>query len=281
MSACAITMVWNEAERLPRWIAHYGAALGRENLFVLDDGSDDGSTADLGPANVIRHARRPFDERARAEQLSRFATERLADYRTVVVCDVDELLIPFDGAPLAQALEAAAPEVVTAIGLDVMHKLDSEEPLHAEEPLLAQRRHARLNPTYCKPLVTRAPIRWRPGLHFSDHPIAFSGLLLLHLRYADLASGLARLAQLRQVEVLDQDVFSTHWRGEDAAFTSVLERADTAAYAELTRADIDVWEALLSARLEGSPPNAVERIRHLWDNHPSWFTLPDRLRTAA
>ena len=83
-----------------------------------------------------------------------------------------------------------------------------DAPLDPARPLLVQRRHARLNPTYCKPLVTRAPIRWRPGLHFSDATTAFDDLLLLHTRYADRAQAVVRLAQLRTVDVAYQAAFS-------------------------------------------------------------------------
>ena len=278
MSACVISTVWNEAARLPRWLAHYGAAVGPEHLFLEDDGSDDGSTEGLGAVNVIRRPRGTYDERARTTRLSAWASELLQRYDTVVYADADELLVPADGSRLRDWLARSHPPTVTAIGFDVMEVPNVDAPLDPARPLTAQRRHARLNPTYCKPLVTRAPIRWRPGLHFSDATTAFDGLLLLHTRYADRAQAIARLAQLRTVDVADQAIFSHHWLAADAAITDTLDAAARAPWRPFSPADMAHWEALLCERLSGHPPNAVNLIRGLWDEHPSWFVLPDGLR---
>ncbi len=254
MSTCVISTVWNEAARLPRWIAHYGAAVGLQNLFLSDDGSDDGCTQELGPVNVIRRPRGVFDERERTTRLSAWADELLQRYDTVICADADELLVPADGSTLGEWLGRPHPPTVTALGFDVMEVPGLDTPLDPARPLLAQRRHARLNPTYCKPLVTRAPIRWRPGLHFSDATTAFDDLLLLHTRYADRAQAVARLAQLRTVEVADQAAFSFHWKAADSAITDVLDAAARAPWRALTPADARHWEALLQARLAGNPP---------------------------
>jgi len=40
-------MAYNESFYLKRWYRWYGSQLGIENCFVLDHGSDDGSTDDL------------------------------------------------------------------------------------------------------------------------------------------------------------------------------------------------------------------------------------------
>ena len=37
---CALTTARNEPGFVQKWVAHYGAALGAENLFVLLDGHD-------------------------------------------------------------------------------------------------------------------------------------------------------------------------------------------------------------------------------------------------
>ncbi|MBV8156265.1 MAG: hypothetical protein JO278_01335, partial [Dyella sp.] len=57
----AFTMVYNESLNLPIWLRYYGSLLGRENLFVLDDGSDDRSTETLS-CNRIRLPRCDKDE---------------------------------------------------------------------------------------------------------------------------------------------------------------------------------------------------------------------------
>ncbi|MEO5652825.1 MAG: glycosyltransferase family 2 protein, partial [Marmoricola sp.] len=49
----AITFCRDEGRMLPLWIKYYGAQFGVENLYVVDDNSEDGSTDDL-PCDVLR-----------------------------------------------------------------------------------------------------------------------------------------------------------------------------------------------------------------------------------
>ena len=39
----AVTMVYNEPEFIPLWIKYYGEQVGKENCYIVDNGSDDGS----------------------------------------------------------------------------------------------------------------------------------------------------------------------------------------------------------------------------------------------
>ena len=87
MNVAAITMVFNEACFLPVWLKHYGSQLGYGNLFVIDDGSTDGSTANLAIANLITKKRCLFDEDARAQLISRFHEELLHLYDVVLYAD--------------------------------------------------------------------------------------------------------------------------------------------------------------------------------------------------
>src|ERR1700712_6045729 len=48
----AITFCRDEGRMLPLWIRYYGGQFGVENLFVVDDNSEDGSTDDLA-CNVL------------------------------------------------------------------------------------------------------------------------------------------------------------------------------------------------------------------------------------
>lgn len=274
METAAFTMVWNEAERLPRWLAYYGGELGRRNLFVLDDGSDDGSTESLHEVNVVRLPRKSaFDELSRVRLVSDFATGLLREFRTIIYSDVDEFIIPKDAGALGAALARSEVPTITTIGFDVMHRSALEPSLLPSIPIMAQRQHARFNATYSKPLVTKVPISWRPGFHFSDQPIAFDGLILFHTRYADLETGLRRLKQSRQVSITDK-LYTTHWNAPDEDFAAPLQRANNAKYQEFSPHSIDVWEDLMLKRLQASPQNAIALIRDLPDLHPSDYRFP-------
>ncbi|MGI4940925.1 MAG: glycosyltransferase family 2 protein, partial [Janthinobacterium lividum] len=73
MRIAALTMVWNEPFFLPLWLRHYGRHLGPQNCFVLDHGSDDGSTEHLGGACRVLLPRTPLDEEKRARAVSSMA----------------------------------------------------------------------------------------------------------------------------------------------------------------------------------------------------------------
>ena len=59
--AC-VTMAHNEADMLPLWLRHYDRQVGLEACYVLDHGSNDGSTAELKGAHHLRLEYSPLDE---------------------------------------------------------------------------------------------------------------------------------------------------------------------------------------------------------------------------
>src|SRR5436190_8925665 len=90
----AITFVRDEAEMLPRWLAHYGAELGYDNLVVLDDNTVDGSTDDL-PCLHYRLPPGPWKapwSKTRLRLVNGLAGGLLAVNDAVLYTDVDEFL---------------------------------------------------------------------------------------------------------------------------------------------------------------------------------------------
>ncbi|MGU3536374.1 glycosyltransferase family 2 protein [Methylobacterium sp. A54F] len=284
MRLAALTMVYNEAARLPRWLDHYGRHFGRDNLRVIDHGSRDGTRDLLDGVGVIPLARTVFDERARAAFVSDTAAALLDSHDGVVFTDVDEFLIPAAGgglsAHLAARLTGDRPGTVTAIGFDVLHHLGTDGPLRPDRPLLRQRPHIAFAPYYCKPAATRVPVRWRPGFHFCDRPVAFGGLFLFHTRLADLDAGLARLAESRTI-AMEEMRFGTHWRLADAEFRGEIEAARHHDYRPLTEGDVAYWQAEFLRRLAGEPPNAIARVEDLARIRHAHFRVPEHLLDAV
>src|SRR5580700_7615446 len=93
MSVFALTFAYNETFFLPRWVAYYGRQLGLENLYVLDHGSNDLSTMGLGPVNIIKVPRTPYDEVKRIF-FGSFMHSALMQYHSAgFVMDVDEFIV--------------------------------------------------------------------------------------------------------------------------------------------------------------------------------------------
>jgi hypothetical protein len=213
-------MVYNEPVWAKVWVRHYAGMIGAGNCLVLDHGTTDGSTADLGVA-VETVPRGVLDEAERARIVSDRVARLLERYDAVVHTDADELLIGMDDEPQALERAAAREPVVTAVGLDLQHLPDEEPALDPGRPIGVQRRWVRFSGAMCKPALVRRPVRWTPGFHGCDAPARWGGLYLLHLRYADLGLGLKRLRRSRSLQFAGPDT-NTHQRVPDEAFEAMM-----------------------------------------------------------
>lgn len=196
-----VTMVYNEPHHLPVWCRHYGKDVGPSACYIIDHGSDDGSTDDLSGFNHLRIPRSPQDDEQRTHFINQFCAGLLSWYESVIYVDVDELLVadPALYPSLTQFSLSNTHPVITAIGLDVIHRPEHENGLDNTKPLLEQRRHVRFSSAMCKPTLIRTPITWAPGFHCHAEaaPRLETPLFLFHTRYADLPSGLERLERTR------------------------------------------------------------------------------------
>ena len=221
MRVAALTMMHNEPVWARAWARHYTREVGAENCLVLDHGSTDGSTRDLG-VRVERVGRGALDEDARAALVSDVTRELLRGYDAVVHSDADELVLA-DPDRFADLRDYAsrAPRVATAVGLDLHHIPGEEGALRPGEMLGGQRRWVRFSAAMCKPALVQAPVRWRPGFHACDAAPVFGALYLVHLRYADLDAGLARLRRTRAQTFAQADT-NPHQRVGDEAFEGMM-----------------------------------------------------------
>lgn len=217
-----VTMVYNERVRLPQWLAHYARQVGLAHCYVIDHGSDDGSTEDLKGASRILLPRSPQDNDLRLGLVSDIVRGLLRYYRRVAYVDADELLLadPRTYADLndyAARMEAPA---VTSIGLEVVHA-PGEPPLDPAQPIGPQRGWAIYSSSMCKTNMIGAPVHWAPGWHSHDGKPRFDSLYLFHLRHADRDQALARLAITRTMPWAS-DAAGRHQRVDDSWMEGVL-----------------------------------------------------------
>lgn len=169
--AFAMTTLRNDTLFLPRWVAHYGAAVGRENLFIILDGHDQSAPDGLGPVNILRlphhPAPRATGDRRRARIMSDIARGLMRLYDIAILADVDEFLVldPLVGQDLIGYLATRRGAAISALGLDVGQHMQLEQPLDPARPFLDQRRFAHVSARYTKPVVARKPVTWGSGLH--------------------------------------------------------------------------------------------------------------------
>lgn len=192
---CAITMARGDGFFLRKWVDHYGAAFGRENLFVYLDGEDqeipsfcEGVRVEKVPrveGNVARA------DKGRIHFLSDAAATLLDRYDLAVGTDADEYLSvdPALGLSLAEYLSTReVRSSLSALGLDVGQVEGVEATLSEELPFLSQRSRAVLSPRYTKACILGAKLRWGSGFHrVKGHNFHIDpNLYLFHFGYADL-----------------------------------------------------------------------------------------------
>lgn len=218
MRIAAMTFVLNEFTNLPIWIRHYGGNFGHENLFVVDRGSDDGSTLDLGRINKIRVPRDAFDEHQKTNFLASMQRGLLEYYDAVVYTDCDEIIVPDPAryAGLRQYIETRDFEYATCVGLNIHHVLTREPPLDFTRPILEQRKYAILRVPTCKTAISRIRLNWLPGFHVCDKPPKIDpDLFLFHTRAMDYASLIQRHLFYLQIEWSERSLaanFGAHAR---------------------------------------------------------------------
>jgi hypothetical protein len=186
--AAAITFAYNESFNLQNWIRYFGSQIGTKNLFVVDHGTNDGSTDDLGDVNRIALPHNEFDDNAKTNFVNGLQHGLLNFYDTVIYTDADELVVPDPALypNLTTYLEQRTFDYVSCVGLNIIHMLSVEEPLELAEPILQQRRFAKFASAGCKPAVTRVPMTWAPGFHSSNKPPQIDpALFMFHMKWVD------------------------------------------------------------------------------------------------
>ena len=231
-TAAALTMVRDDAFFLKAWLRHYGGLFGRENCYVVNHGRGEEVARLAEGCNVIGipgDPHRNFDMK-RWRMLNNFVMGLRCYYTHVIVGDVDELVVldPEAGTDLASWLkEQPGDQVLTPLGLEVIHRIDLEqEPVG--ETILGPRRHVRPAPHYSKPCVVSVGTKIARGGHFTqyDKLHAPGHLYLLHLKFCDFDQYCEAMNRRNAVTgALDGSVkdiaIGRHWfaeaRGEDRA----------------------------------------------------------------
>ena len=223
-----ITMVYNESFNLPYWIAYYSSQVDSlSDLYILDHGSDDCSTAFLDKRiNLARLSRECFRENfeaCRMEYIGGFIKYLLAFYRAVIYVDCDEFVVvdPRVSPSLSDYVERLElGRAYSFIGYNVLHDFEAEASLRPGDLISELRSRLELCPAMFKSsLVTSgACVSWSEGFHFSSFKPNFGNLFLFHTRYADLRAGLNRLKITRSISDQPRLKRASHQQISDVTF---------------------------------------------------------------
>ena len=208
---CVITMVRNDEFNLAKWVEYYGRELGKENLYIYFDGTDqtvpdfcEGCMTELRPRNpgmVVK------SEKIRLGFLSEKAAELMAKgYDVVIGTDADEYLVvdPDLGMGLREYLSSIKiKDSVSGLGVDIGQNLNEEGVISGEIPYFQQRRYGYLCSRYTKPSVISSPVTWGSGFHrIKGHNFHIDpNLFLFHTGSIDL--------KMIEDRMSDNDLIST------------------------------------------------------------------------
>jgi hypothetical protein len=225
----AMTMVYNEGHMLRRWISHYGRHLGLHNLLVIDHGSDDGSTDDLGSVGRINLPRSPFDDGQRAEFINNLQRNLFMYFGAVIYTDCDEFLVPDPRrfSSLQDYIGQLEADCVRPVGVNLLHIRDVEHPLRPDQGLLLQRSYCHFSTQESKPLIAKKPVVWQPGFHHcNEKALLDPSLILIHAKLADFDGALARLAITREMPWARRNGWGIHQRADDEAMIVMFENQE-------------------------------------------------------
>ncbi len=192
----AVTMVRNDDFYLKKWVEYYGSRLGKENLYIYFDGTDQviadfckGTNAELVEkigSQVVEA------EKGRLAFLSGKASWLLEKgYDLVIGVDADEFIVvdPKLGVSLPEYLSSLKiTSSISGLGVDFGQKLGEEADITEDEPFLKQRHYGQLGTRYTKPSILAKPLRWGSGFHrIKGHNFHIAkDLYLFHFGYFDM-----------------------------------------------------------------------------------------------
>lgn len=191
----ALTMVRNDIF-LQKWVEYYGRELGRENLYVFFDGTDQEVPDFCKGVNVALREKAVGNVVNTEKDRSRFLSAEAAKLfeagaDMVIATDADEFLIvdPRLGKGLREFLSALPPHVCySGFGVDVMQHLPTEGAVDFGRPFLSQRHRGWLYSRYTKPSIITRPEVWGSGFHRvkSQNYHIVDDLYLFHFGCVDL-----------------------------------------------------------------------------------------------
>lgn len=192
----ALTMVRNDEFYLKKWVEYYGRELGKGNLYIFFDGTDQTIPDFCDGTNASLHEKIGTQLVSAEKERLKFLSSQAAlllkgGYDIVIGVDADEFVVvdPKLGKTLGEYLEDRKIRTsLSGLGLDFGQKIGEEGDIREDIPFLCQRSYAQIGTRYTKPSIINAPCQWGSGFHrVKKHNFHIGkDLYLLHFGYFDM-----------------------------------------------------------------------------------------------
>ncbi len=246
----ALTIVYNEHQILPLWAKYYASVVGAENVFVLDQGSDQPYTDLPEGVTVIRLPRENFDNWLIMRLVATFQRHLLESYDAVLYADSDEFLCVAPDVLKGESLKSFLLDLPDPVGIttgyNLHHDILREGALDPARPVLEQRKYLTRERSMDKPMISRIPLNWIPGFHTArEGGTIVPGMFMLHLRLYDLDAALLKGGRYRTSKWDPYDVekgLASYQRdSEDDIVNQFRRRAEV--FGQITATEFDISAA--------------------------------------
>lgn len=211
MNIAVFTIAKNEKYFLPIWLNYYRKYFSDNDIYVLDNNTDDGSTTGLS-CNVIKTGEsESFDAEFLRRTVQNFQVELFKNYDYVLFAESDEIVYPvFVNNFFDYIKNTDHQDVYRCFGYEVIHQFKTEPDLDFNKPILAQRNKWYVSKRFCKPLLSRVPLQWCIGFHTCKNMSIIShDLLMVHLHRVDFKTSMARNSE--RINNLCQHAVEKKW----------------------------------------------------------------------
>ena len=180
------TQTYNEGELLLYWEKYYGKIVGYKNLFIINNGGNDGSCKLLNPlTNVINMPGGAVDLDNLANLNGYLQRFLLLNYKWVLKADVDEFLL-FKGGLLRKLKNLPdgiySPEKAYAVVHDKYEKdFDYNLQITSQRKCFVKEIELLKKPSLCS-----KPSSWDAGNHHTkEKTFTLNEMYMIHLRFVD------------------------------------------------------------------------------------------------
>lgn len=200
MNVAVFTIVRNEKYFLPIWLNHYRNILGWNDIYIIDNGTTDGST-DYLPCNIIKkESKTAFNAKWMLSTVKDIQDKLLDWYDYVIFSEVDELIYHRYNRLIDHIIKQNK-EVYQCQGYEIKQEnrenkklgYEIEPDIDLQKPLLRQRKQWHRNTRACKALIARVPVRWEIGFHLCKNEVYDDPeIYMVHLHKLDFKLALKR-----------------------------------------------------------------------------------------
>lgn len=192
---------------LPIWLRYYSKYFSKQDIYVIDNDTTDGSTERLDCKVLQAHHEFAWDDPWMTSTICRVQRELLLRYKYVLYTDIDEFIIPhpdyYQG--LTDYIQRFDRKCVQTISYTICHDYKNESDIDLNKPILSQRKlWVFMGDLWGKTCLSKIPIDWECGQHSckQNEPRNIDNkLYLVHLAMMDI-----NICQKRRLDRINEKI---------------------------------------------------------------------------